>query len=213
MGVQCTPGAEDYLSEIIVPELSAAYPGVELLIHPSADMRQGFESFVKSGCALGMGACLGPDWDAVRAQAADAGLVCEFFGSERPQVLLSARNPLAAESALGPEQLARLKLVCYSSNPTPRYLSLFQGAAGRVPNKESVVRLVASSDCAGVFTPSGVRRELAEYRGRVRLLPMDVRDDAVQSVVHYLIHAPDGALRRTELCVLELVRRYPYAEA
>ena len=28
-------------------------------------------------------------------------LVCEFFGSERPQVLLSARNPLAGGAALG----------------------------------------------------------------------------------------------------------------
>ena len=212
VSIRCTPGGEDYLSETIVPELSAAYPGVELLISPSPDMRQGFDSFLKGGCALGMGACLGDAWDAVRSEAGAAGLVCEFFGSERPQVLLSARNPLAGGAALGRAELAQLKLVCYSSNPAPRYLSLFQGTAARAPNKESVVRLVAGSDFAGVFTPSGIRRELSEFRGRVRLLPMDVSDDSVQRVVHYLIHAPDSTLRRAELCTLELLRRYPYGE-
>ena len=210
--IQCTPGGEDYLSETIVPELSAAYPGVELHIRASSEMRYGFDSFLKSGCALGVGACLFTAWDAVRAQAEAAGLCCEFFGSERPQILLSARSPFAGAGILRREHLAQLRLVCYSSDPAPRYLPLFQGAAARAPNKESAVRLIAGSEFAGVFTPSGIRRELSEFRGKVCLLPMDVSDDSVQSVVHYLIHAPDDALSRTELCTLELVRRYPYAE-
>ena len=213
VSIQCTPGGEDYLSETVVPELSAAYPGVELFISPSPDMRLGFDSFIRSVCTLGMGACLRDAWDAVRAKAAAAGLVCEFFGSETPQVLLSARNPLAGEAALDRNQMGQLKLVCYSSNPQPRYLSLFQGTAIRAPNKESVVRLVAGSAYAGVFTPSSIRRELSEFRGKVRLLPIGFPDDSVQPVVHYLIHAPDAALSRTELCTLELLRRYPYTES
>ncbi len=94
----------------------------------------------------------------------------------------------------------------------PRYLSLFAGAATRAPNKESMVRLVANSEYAGVFTPSGIRRELSEFRGKVRLVPLDVSDDSIQRVIHYLIHAPDSELGRTELCTLELLRRFPYAE-
>ena len=208
--IQCTPGAEEYLSETIVPELSTAYPGVELLIRPTAEMRQGIQSFEKSGCALGMGACLGEAWEATCAQAEAAGLVCEFFGSEQPQVLLSARNPLAQEAALSREQLGQLELVSYSIMPAPRFLSLFRGMAARVPNKQSVVRLVANSDAAAVFAPSSIRRERSELRSRVRMLPLDFEDEAISPVVHYLIHAPESALRRPEQRTLELVRHYPY---
>ncbi len=210
VSIQCTPGVEEYLSEALVPELRAAYPGVELLIRPSLEMRQGFQSFMESGCALGIGACLNESWEAIRAQAEAAGLDCEFFGSEAPQVLLSVRNPLAQEGSLSREQLAQLELVSYSFSPPPRFLSLFRGMASRVPNKESVVRLVANSDYAGVFPPSSIRRELSELRGRVRLLPLGFQDDAVLPVVHYLIHAPERELRRPEQCTLDLLRRFPY---
>lgn len=211
--IQCTPGVEEYLSGTVVPELGAAYPGVELLISPVTDLRPGgIQGFLQSGCALGMGACLNEAWDDVRAQAGAAGMVCEFFGRETPEVLLGARNPLSERDALRREDLAQLKLVCYSSNPAPRYLSLFKGAARRASNKESIVHLVANSDCAGVFTPSGIRRELSELRGKVRLIPFDFQDPAVQPVVHYLIHAPDDALERPAQCALELVRRFPYTE-
>ena len=53
---------------------------------------------------------------------------------------------------------------------------------------------------------------LSEFRGKVRLVPLDVSDDSIQRVIHYLIHAPDSELGRTELCTLELLRRFPYAE-
>ena len=210
--IQCTPGVEEYLAETVVPELSAAYPGIELVVSPSPEMRLGFQSFLHSGCALGIGACLSEAWEATCAQAGDAGLVCEDFGSEWPQVLLSARNPLAGEEALSREQLARLELVCYSSAPPPRFLSLFRGTAARVPNKASVVRLVAGSDCAGVFTPSSVRRATGELRGRVRLLPLSFRDEAFSPVLHYLIHAPEDTLLPPERRTLELLRCYPYAD-
>ena len=212
VSIQCTPGVEEYLSETIIPELHTAYPGIELIIRPSAEMRQGFQSFVKSGCALGIGACLSEDWETVRSQAESAGLACEFFGIETPMVLLSSRNPLAQEAALSRDQLKQLKLVCYSFSPLPRYLSLFRGLASRVPNKESVVRLVADSSHAGVFTPSAIRRELAELKGRVRLLTPDFQDDAFLPVVHYLIHAPDSVLSRPEQRTLELMRYYPYTD-
>lgn len=207
--IECTPGAKEYLSQTVVPELSASYPGVELLVLPPSDMGD-FGTFVKSGCSFGIGACLSEAWEPVRTQAEAAGLVCEFFSSETPMVLLSARNPLAAGNALSREQLAQLKLVCYSSNPSPRYLSLFHGTATRAPNKEAVVRLVADSDYAGVFAPSGIRRELSELRGRLKLLPLDFEDESVQPVVHYLIHAPEGELQRAEQCILDLLRCYPY---
>ena len=214
--VQCTPGVEEYLSETVVPELSAAYPGVELIISAVTDLRSGgIQGFLNSGCALGMGACLSEAWEGVQAQAGAAGLVCVFFGSERPQVLLSARSPLSERGALRREDLARLKPVCYSSNPAPRYLSLFSGPARHASNKESIVHLVANAadaDYAGVFTPSGIRRELSELRGKVHLLPLDFQDAAIQPVVHYLIHAPEDALQRAEQCVLELVLRFPYTE-
>nr|MCR5552434.1 hypothetical protein [Oscillospiraceae bacterium] len=212
VGIQCTPGVEEYLSETVVPELSGAYPGIDLFIRPSTDMRQGFQSFLKSGCALGVGACVSEAWDAVRSQAEAAGLVCEFFGSESPRILLSARNPMAQGDTLSREQLGQLDLVCYSYAPPPRFLSLFRGQAARVPNTKSVVRLVANSEAAGVFPPSSVRRELSELKGRVRLLAPDFRDDAFLPVVHYLIHAPDDALPRPERCTLELIRHYPYTE-
>ena len=48
--------------------------------------------------------------------------------------------------------------------------------------------------------------------GKVRLLPLDFQDAAIQPVVHYLIHAPEDALQRAEQCVLELVLRFPYTE-
>lgn len=211
--IRCTPGVEEYLSGIIVPELSAAYPGIELLIVPTPDMRNGVPEFLNGDCALGVGAALSEDWDAVRAQAEAAGLVCALFGSEEPRVLLSARNPLAERAALRREDLAALKLVCYSSNPAPRYLPLFSGTAARVPNKESAVRLVAGSDHAGVFTPSGIRRELMELRGKVRLLPLEFQDERIRSVVHYLIHAPEQQLRQEERYTLEVLRRYPYTAA
>ena len=211
--IQCTPGVGDYLSGTVVAELNAAYPGVELSIITTPDMRKGVQGFLKSGCALGVGAGLKEAWDGVRAEAAKAGLVCEFFGSESPRVLLSARNALAEKGALGREDLAMLRLVCYSSNPSPRYLSLFRGAASRAPNKESAVRLVAGSDYAGVFTPSGIRRELGELRSRVRLLPLSFQDETIQPVIHYLLHAPEAQLSRCAQCTLELVRRYPYTEA
>ena len=212
VGIQCTPGAEEYLSETVVPELSDAYPGIELRISPSPEMRQGFQSFVKSGFDLGVGACLIDAWDSVRAQAEAAGLVCESFGIEEPQVLLSARNPLAQGDSLSREQLGQLDLVCYSYSPPPRFLPLFRKQAARVPNTKSVVRLVAVSDTAGVFTPSSIRREMTEYRGRVRLLPLNFRDDSVLPVMHYLIHAPDGGLPRPAQCTLELLRHFPYTE-
>lgn len=211
--IQCTPGVEEYLSGTVVPELNAAYPGIELIIHPTTGMREGVQGFLNSGCGLGMGAILNEAWDSVRVQAEDAGLVCAFFGREDPQVLLSARNPLAERTALQREDLSRLRLVCYSSNPSPRYLPLFLGAASRAPNKESVVRLIANSDYAGVFTPSGIRRELSELRGKVRMIPLGFRDDSIQPVIHYLIHPPEQQLSRAEQCTLELVRRYPYTGA
>ena len=208
--VQCTPGVVEYLSASIVPELSAAFPGVELIITPSVEMRRGLQGFLKSCCALGIGACLDESWESILAQAEKAGCVCEHFSSERPQVLLSSRNALAQGDSLSLEQIGMLDLVCYSSMPRPRYLSLFRGTAARVPNKESAVRLVAGSDAAGVFPPSSIRRELSELRGRVRLLPLSFEDEAFLPVVHYLVHAPETGLRRPEQCTLELLRRFPY---
>lgn len=211
--IQCTPGVENYLSQTVVPELSVSYPNVELIIIPSNEMRQDFQGFMKSSSTLGIGACLSELWDSIQSQAKNEGMVCEFFSSESPMILLSSRNPMASAKALSKDQLAQLKLVCYSSNPTPRYLSLFTGTATKAPNKESAVRLVANSDYAGVFTPSGIRRELAELRGRVRLLPLSFHDDTIQPVIHFLLHAPESGLSRAEQCVLELIRRYPYTES
>ena len=207
--IHCNPGAEAYISETVVPELRTAYPGIELLITTSAEMREGFQSFIKSGCSIGIGVCVSEAWDAMREQAEAAGLVLERFGSEATQVLLSARHPLAQERALRREQLALLDLVWYSFAPPPRFLPLFRGTAARVPSKESMVRMVAGSDYAAVFAPSTLRRELSEFRGRVRLLPLDFEDNAFLSIVRYLIHAPESTLDRPEQCTLELLRHYP----
>ncbi|MBR4953315.1 MAG: LysR family transcriptional regulator, partial [Oscillospiraceae bacterium] len=212
VSIQCTPGAEAYLSEIIVPELREAYPGIELLITPSQEMREGFQHFVKSGCTLGIGACLSEAWDTVRAQVEEEGLVCEFFGSERPQILLSSRNPFAQEEYLTREQLAELELVCFTFAPLPRILSLFRGMAARVPNKESLVRLVAHSDSAGFFAPASIRRELSELRNKVRLIPLGFQDESIMPIMHYLIHAPESELALHEKRTLELLRHYPYTD-
>lgn len=208
--IRCNPGAEAYLSETIVPELRTAYPGVELLISASPEMRQGIQSFVKSGCKLGIGVCVSEQWDALRKGAGEAGLVCEPFGVEMAQVLLSARNALAQGESLSREQLGQLDLIWYTFAPPPRFQPLFRGVAAKVPNKESMVRMVSESEWAGVFTPSTIRRELSEFKGRVRLLPVGFRDDAFLSVMRYLIHAPDEALSRPEQCTLALLRHYPY---
>ena len=208
--IHCNPGAESYLSETVVPELRAAYPGVELLINVSPEMRQGFQSFVHSGCALGIGVCVSEQWETLRAGAEEAGLVCEPFGVEIAQVLLSARSESAQGDSLSREQLGQLDLLWYTFAPPPRFLPLFRGVAAKVPNKESMVRMVAESEYAAVFTPSSIRRELSEYKGRVRLLPLCFRDEAFLSVTRYLIHAPDDALSRPEQCTLALLRRYPY---
>lgn len=211
--IQCTPGAEVYLSETAIPEIRSAFPGIELVLLPTTDMRRGLESFLSSGGQLGIGACLDDSWEELRDAAGKAGMVCEFFGRERPRVLLGSRNPLAGEKALSREQLSGLDLVYYTFDRAPRYLPLFRGSAARMPNKESVVRLIAGSDSAGVFAPSSIRREMSELRGRVRLLPLDFEDEAFVPVVHYLIHKPEEELGREEQCVLQLIRFYPYTES
>ena len=210
--IQCTPGAEAYLSCAIVPELNAAYPALELITVPSTGIRDGFLSFAQSGCAMGLGACLSDSQEEVRRQTEAAGLVCEFCCSEDPQVLLSARNPLAKETSLSRDQVSRLKLVCFAFAPPPRYLSLFAGLASRAPGTASVVRLVSGSDDAAVFVASSIRREMSELKGRVRLVPFGFEDDTVVPVVHFLIHAPESALTRAEQCILQLIRSCPYTE-
>ncbi len=212
VNILCTKGGEAYLSSTIVPELNAAYPGLELVTTASTAMREGIKCFLESGCALGMGACLADAWNDIRAQAEASGAVCEFFGSETPQIVLSARNPLANEKSLSRAQVKQLKLVCFSFAPAPRYLPLFAGLGTRAPNRASVVRLVSASDSAGVFVPSAIRRELSEHRGQVRLIPFGFQDETVLPVIHYILHAPESELSHSEQCTLEIIRRYPYAE-
>ena len=46
--IQCTPGAESYLSKNIVSDLRESYPNIELHISPSGQMRFGFQSFINA---------------------------------------------------------------------------------------------------------------------------------------------------------------------
>lgn len=206
----CTPGANDFLSDVVLEELQNAYPNIELIIRRSPEMQTDFSPFLSSGCGIGVGACVETAKDWFLEEAEKNGLECDFFSREAPEVLLSVRNPLAGKAALTQEDLKTLDVVYYSYSAAPWFLHLFRGTATRLPNKESIVKYVAGSDAAAVFTLSSIRKEYAAYKRSLKLVPVAFEDTSLVPVLHYLVHRPEEELSQAERYTLQMIRFRPY---
>jgi DNA-binding transcriptional LysR family regulator len=207
----CTPGANDFLSDVVLEELQNAYPNIELIIRRSPEMQTDFQPFLSSGCSIGVGACVEPAQDWFRSEAEMNGFQCDFFSRETPMVVLSTRNPLAEKESLTKEDLKTLDVVYYSYSSAPWFLNLFRGTATRLPNKESIVKYVVGSDAAAVFTPSSIRKEYAALKRSLKLVPLDFEDTSIVPVLHYLIHRPEEELSQAERYTLQMIRFRPYS--
>ena len=207
----CTPGANDFLSDVVLEELQNAYPNIELIIRRSPEMQTDFSPFLSSQCSIGVGACVDSAKEWFQSEAEMNGLECDFFSREVPMVLLGSRSSLAEKESLTKEDLKTLDVVYYSYSQTPWFLSLFRGTAARLPNKESIVKYVAGSEAAAVFTPSTIRKELTTYKRSLRLVPLSFEDTALVPVLHYLVHKPEEQLSQAERYTLQMIRFRPYS--
>ncbi len=211
VNIMCTPGSADFLSGPVLDELHDAYPNIDLILKQSPELRYGFDTFLDSDVNIGLGSVVKPELEEYKERAEAFGFHFEALCEEEPMVLLGAKNRLSEKEALSREDLMQLDVVCFSEADSPGYLSLFRETVSRLPNKESIVKYVAGSNAAAVFSPSTIRKECAARKNSVKLLPLDFSaPDVILPVFHYLVYKQEKALSEAECCALEVIHFNAY---
>ena len=201
----------DFLSNGFLLTLRQAFPHLDLILH-DGKRDEVVEQMLYSDYKLGVVSLVSKQYSDPRETALFASMTqrqtweADLLLKDPRQVLVSAKNPLAAKPCLTVEDLKGLPLAAYSGPDEiiQNYHSYFSpGEFYRLHNRGSIFRFVAEDRAAAIFPTITTSNDHYIETGPIRALP--VEGLALPASRFFLIHPSKRVLRPAERIVMDML--------